>query len=303
MALSTRSRNRSRGGRVRGDDALGVRRAVLRDVRDGRVHAVDDARRDDGVEIFGVPVLLGGRLTRASTFCTAASPRTSQPASSSHCTTGARCVAAQARVDQQGLGGAADAGAAQLGVHHDLARHGEIGIRGRTYTWQTPSRCPMTGTRASLLHARHEALAAARHDHVDEFRHRRQQVPDCRAIGGRHELDAGGRQARGAQPVDQAGMNRAARMRALGAAAQDGCVAGLQAQRARIAGHVGPALVNDADDAERHAHARDVAARWAASIRATRCRWDRAARRCPRRRAPWPRCAFRRAPAGRAWRR
>ena len=29
---------------------------------------------------------------------------------------------------------------------------------------------------------------------------------------------------------------------------------------ARVAGHVGPALVNDADDAERHAHARDVEA-------------------------------------------
>ena len=62
------------------------------------------------------------------------------------------------------------------------------------------------------------------------------------------------------QPVDQAGVNGAAGMHALGAAAQDGGVAGLQAQRARIAGHVRPALVDDADDAERHAHARDVEA-------------------------------------------
>ena len=63
-----------------------------------------------------------------------------------------------------------------------------------------------------------------------------------------------------AQSLDQAGVDGAARMRALGTAAQDGGVAGLQAQRARIAGHVGPALVDDADDAERHAHARDVEA-------------------------------------------
>ena len=31
-------------------------------------------------------------------------------------------------------------------------------------------------------------------------------------------------------------------------------------KRTGIAGHVGPALVDDADDAERHAHARDVEA-------------------------------------------
>ena len=55
-------------------------------------------------------------------------------------------------------------------------------------------------------------------------------------------------------------MNGAAGMHALGAAAQDGGVAGLEAQTTRIAGHVGPALVDDADHAERHAHARDVEA-------------------------------------------
>ena len=53
-------------------------------------------------------------------------------------------------------------------------------------------------------------------------------------------------------------VNRSARARALGAAAQDRRIAALQAQRRRIGRHVGPALVNDADDAERHAHARDL---------------------------------------------
>ena len=52
----------------------------------------------------------------------------------------------------------------------------------------------------------------------------------------------------------------AARAHALAAAAQDRRVAGLQAQRARVRGHVGPALVDDADDAERHAHALDAQA-------------------------------------------
>ena len=44
-------------------------------------------------------------------------------------------------------------------------------------------------------------------------------------------------------------------MMALGAAAQDRGVAGLQAQRAGISGDVGTAFVDDADDADRHAHA------------------------------------------------
>ena len=44
---------------------------------------------------------------------------------------------------------------------------------------------------------------------------------------------------------------------ALRAAAQDRGIAGLEAQRAGIGGHVRPAFVDDADDAERHAHALD----------------------------------------------
>jgi hypothetical protein len=47
---------------------------------------------------------------------------------------------------------------------------------------------------------------------------------------------------------------------ALAAAAQDRRVARLEAQRARVAGHVRPALVDDADHAERHAHALDAQA-------------------------------------------
>ena len=45
-----------------------------------------------------------------------------------------------------------------------------------------------------------------------------------------------------------------ARLRAqtVGAAAQDRGIAGFQAQRAGIGGHVRPAFIDDADDAERH---------------------------------------------------
>jgi hypothetical protein len=63
--------------------------------------------------------------------------------------------------------------------------------------------------------------------------------------------------ARPSRARDQAGVDRAARVRALRAAAQDHRIAGLQAQRARVGRHVRPALVDDADHAERHAHALD----------------------------------------------
>ena len=46
-------------------------------------------------------------------------------------------------------------------------------------------------------------------------------------------------------------------MRGVGAAAQDRGIAGLQAERAGIGGHIRPAFIDDADDAERHPHALD----------------------------------------------
>ncbi len=52
-------------------------------------------------------------------------------------------------------------------------------------------------------------------------------------------------------------MDGARGMEALGAAAQDRRIAGLEADAAGIRGHVRPRLVDDADDAERHAHALD----------------------------------------------
>src|SRR5215213_73174 len=46
---------------VLGHDRIGVARAVVLDMRDRPVDAVDDTRGDDGVEILGVPVVIGRR--------------------------------------------------------------------------------------------------------------------------------------------------------------------------------------------------------------------------------------------------
>ena len=124
----------------------------------------------------------------------------------------------------------------------------------------------------------------------------------ARSVVGTSCIAVSGRSA-AASPATRQRVDRRRRTHALAPAAQDRGVPGLEAQRARIRGHVRPALVDDADDAERHAHALDHAGRSGVATPRSRCRSDPAARRCPRGRAPWPRCAHRRARDGRAKRR
>ena len=101
--------------------------------------------------------------------------------------------------------------------------------------WQRPSRWAKTGTRASVLHPRDQALAAARHDDVDGAVEAAQHLADGGAVGGRHQLDRVLRQARvAAGPSTQARWMAATECEAVGAAAQDHGVAGLEAERAGI---------------------------------------------------------------------
>ena len=105
-----------------------------------------------------------------------------------------------------------------------------------------------------------EALAAARHDHVD--------VPVTAAASptprpGRASARAGspssGRPAPVSPSTRQSWSSRGG-MERLRAAAQDHGVARLEAQRAGVGGDVRAALVDHADDAERRADAADVQA-------------------------------------------
>ena len=68
------------------------------------------------------------------------------------------------------------------------------------------------------------------------------------------------RQAGVLEALDQAGMDRLRGMQRIRAAAQDHGIAGLEAERAGIGGDVRPAFIDDADDAERRAHALDMQA-------------------------------------------
>ena len=195
-------------------------------------------------------------LTRVSACCAAASPRTSQPASSSAATSAASTP----------LGAALSTSSVSVAPHTPVRRilalttmrlrHLQVGAAvdvGVADAFQVREHRHAR----LLLHARHQALAAARHDHVDGAVEALQHQPHGLAVGGGHELDGSLGQARLAQAARQAHLDGAAGMMALRAAAQDRGVAGLEAQRAGVGRHVGPALVDDADHAQRHAHALD----------------------------------------------
>jgi hypothetical protein len=104
-----------------------------------------------------------------------------------------------------------------------------------------------------------QAAPAAWHDDVHVFAHG-QQNADGGAVGGRQPLHRFARQAGLAQALLQAVQDRPGGMEALRTAAQDRGVARLEAQPAGIGGHVGAALVDDADDPQRNRDPGDLEA-------------------------------------------
>ena len=162
-------------------------------------------------------------------------------------------------IDEQRLGGTADAGAPHLGVDGDPHRHVELGravdVEMADAFEMSEDRHPRLG-----LHPRDQAFAAARNDDVERAAKPLQHLADGGAVGGRHQLDGVFRQAGGLQALDQAGMDGGGRIERIRTAAQDHRIAGLETERAGIRRDVRPALIDDADDAERRAHAFDVQA-------------------------------------------
>ena len=181
--------------RVRGDDRVGVVRAVMLDVRDRAVDAVDhlggdDRRRD--IRSTSPPRSPASRADRPR--CVASSPRTSQPASSSMATSGLRCVDAAARSTSS------VSAAPQTPVRRILALSTidfAMSSVGRLVDIDVADAFEMREHRHARLrlHAGDETLAAARHDHVDGAVETREHQPDGGAVARRHELDRGVRQA------------------------------------------------------------------------------------------------------------
>jgi hypothetical protein len=158
--------------------------------------------------------------------------------------------------DQQRFGGVAGAQALGLGVFEDAQRLRRIGelidIDVAVAVEVLDHRHPRL-----LRDALDQALAAARHDDIDVLGHG-DEVAHRLAVGGLDHLDGGFRQAGGGQALAHAGGDGLVGVQGLLATAQDGGVAGFQAQRGGVGGDVGPRLVDDADHAQRHAHLADL---------------------------------------------
>ena len=120
-----------------------------------------------------------------------------------------------------------------------------------------PSRCAKTGTRASSC-TRATRLLPPRGTITSILPSRPRSISPTasRSRIGTSWIASSGK-LRDAQPLRQRGMDRARRAMRIRAAAQDRGVAGLQAQRAGIGGDIRAAFVDDADDANRRAHALD----------------------------------------------
>ena len=101
-----------------------------------------------------------------------------------------------------------------------------------------------------------QAAAAARHQQVEVLRHCDQQ-PDRRAIGAADQLHRLGRQADVAQPGRDQPRQQAVALYRLRAATQDCRIAALDAQSGGVDRDVWAAFIDDADDADRHAHPAD----------------------------------------------
>ncbi len=159
-------------------------------------------------------------------------------------------------MNEQGLGGAADAHATHFRVDHDPDRLVQIG-------------CPVDvdmhdalemgedGHPRLALHPLNEALAAARDDHVERSAEAFEHFADRRTRGERRARN--GRLGKPGLPEagSQAGVDRGRGMEAVRPAAQHDSVAALETKSARVGRHVRSALVDDADDAERRRHALD----------------------------------------------
>ena len=247
---------RNRRG-VFGDDRFGMMRRMGLDMLDSPVHAVDERDGNDGVEIFGDEILGAcgicrrkdaANLVGATDLAALLGKRLEDRGEM-----GARC----APVDEERFGGTANAGAAHLGIERDRDRHVEIGRCVHIDVAETFEMGKDRHTRL-VLNARDEALAAARHDDVEMAGEAFQHLADGRTIGGGHDLDRRFGQPRLFEPGPQGGMDRGRGPRRIRTTAQDDGIAGLQAQGAGIGGNIGPAFIDDADDAERGAHALDL---------------------------------------------
>src|SRR5690606_26621113 len=245
---------------ILGDDAVGVLRAVLRNVVDGLIDAIDDADRQDRRQIFGRPVFLGSGFGGVYNGA--------RPATTAQFDALLGLGYGQTRQhfccdilgDQQRFHRVAGAVALAFSVERDLEGFLKIG----------PVVDIDVADAVEVFDDRHfrfardtfdQPLATARHDDVDVLRHR-DQFSNRSAIGGFDDLHGGFRQARRTQTFAQAGGDGLVRGSGFGDAARNRGVAGLDAEAGGVDGHIVARFVNDADHTVPHADAANLDAGW-----------------------------------------
>ena len=229
--------------------------AIVADMVDGRVNPVHQPGGDNHVQKFApeIIVLRGGDTGNGA-----------QAGISPHLDPGVQQGPDQpiamaliiGAVDQQAFRRPANPRAPCLGIQHHRQRLARVGI-GIDINVADPFEMGEHRHARLGLHQADKPLAAPRHDHIDERGHA-QHFSHGGAVPGRHHLDGGFRQARGAQPVHHAGMQRARGMITFRAAAQDHRISGFQAQRGCVGRHVRAAFINHANHAQRSAHTLDM---------------------------------------------
>ena len=223
----------------------------------GAGHSVHDPHRQDGGQVFGGPVGLirFGRLgDQAAGLGVAAQFAAGLDEVGGD---GGQQALGGGAVHQQGLGGAADRDAAHLGVDDDAA--GDVEVGGGVQIGVAQALEVAQHGRFRLgLNAGDQALAAARDDQVDGPFQPREDGADGFTIRDGDQLDRVGGQARLRDGAGHDGGDGARGFQAVRAAAQDGGVARAQAQGGGVGGDVGPALVDDAQDADGGADTGDV---------------------------------------------
>ena len=161
-------------------------RAVPANVGDRVIDTLDELRGDDAVKELAAPVFFAGRHDArdvekrlVASDLDAGLDEVSQERGASGFVKGA--------INEQAFGGAANSGAAGLGIEDDATRLHEVGgavdIDVDDAFEVSEDRHPRFG-----LHACYQVLAAAGHQNVDDACHR-QHLAHGNAVGCRHELD------------------------------------------------------------------------------------------------------------------
>ena len=181
---------------------------------------------------------------------------------------------ARLAIDQQGLGGAADAGAPHLGVEHDLLRHVGLGAwrRHRHGRCLPDARIPARALPPARARPGSCRRAARSRRYCRTGPASIAPTASRSRIGTSWIASSGSLATR--RPARQSRMDRARRTVRIRTAAQDRGIAGLQAERAGIGGDIGAAFI----DRCRPRRAACAPARWscrsAVSISRSPCRPD-----------------------------